>query len=250
MTGISRVAFIAGATGALGTAICNELAAAGMSVVVHAHSNSAAATTIAEQLPGDHLAVTGELMSNAEPSAPVQQALATFGRIDVVVNAAHPRLETSSPVATTSASDLQTHLDGVVMHASLCRDVVPTMRAQGNGRIVFVAGALMQRPAAGFGAYGAAKAAAATLTRYVALEEGRHGITANIVALGRVVDDELDEDLSHEKQHLASQLAARLALGSFPSSSDVARVISMLVQPAADAITGQTIWVTGGEPIT
>lgn len=246
----SLVAFVAGASGNLGGAICRELADAGVSLAVHSHTSSARAAALAESLPNRNVAVTGELVSEGRPSEPVKVALEAFGRIDVIVNAAHPRLDTWARVGDTSLADLNTHLSGVTAHASLCRDILPSMRANGFGRIVYVAGALMRRPAPGFGAYGAAKAAAATLTRFIALEEGKNGITANIVAPGRVVDPDSTEDPSTDKRELAAELRGRMALASFPTSIEVARIIRTLIQPAYDVITGQTVWVTGGEPIT
>ena len=245
----ARVAFVAGASGNLGPTLCRSLAAEGLSVTAHAHSNREAVDGIVGSLDGDHLAVTGDLSSNKGPSDPVRAALDRFGRVDVLVNAAHPPWHSAAHVADMSLDDLRDQLSGVVAHAAVCRDVLPAMRSSGHGRIVFVAGALMRRPAAGFAAYGAAKAAAATLTRYIALEEGRHGITANIVAPGRIVDPNEPEDVPPDKLQLAEELQRRLALGTFPSPEDIADTIISLVRPEGRALTGQTIWVTGGEPI-
>ncbi|MCB0965381.1 MAG: SDR family oxidoreductase [Ilumatobacter sp.] len=244
-----RIAFVAGASGSLGPTLCRSLAAEGFSVVAHAHSNGGAVDGIVDSLDGDHLAVVGELASDDGPSEPVSRAIERFGRVDVLVNAAHPPWRSAAQVADLSLGDLSDQLTGVVTHAAVCRDVLPSMRSSGGGRIVFVAGALMRRPAAGFSAYGAAKAAAATLTRYIALEEGRYGITANIVAPGRIVDPNEPEDIPPDKQQLAEELRRRLALGAFPSPDDVANTIVSLVRHEGRALTGQTVWVTGGEPI-
>ena len=111
------------------------------------------------------------------------------------------------PVAYIDAPLLREQLGAVELHAALCARAIPAMRAAGWGRIVYVSGALMARPARGFGAYGAAKAAATVLTRYVALEEGESGITANIVAPGRVVDPS-DDEPTGERAELA-RLSAR-----------------------------------------
>lgn len=244
-----RTAFVAGATGKLGPAICRALASDGLALAVHAHSNASAATRVVDELAGDHLAVSGELASADGPSAPVRAALEHFGRVDVLVNAAHPPLGAIAPVGELDLAEFEAQLAGVLAHAALCRDVLPSMRANGDGRIVLVAGALMRRPAPGFAAYGAAKAAATTLTRYVALEEGRHGVTANIVAPGRVVDPDRPTQLTPEQQALTADLERRLALGAFPTPDDVAHAVASLVRPEGRAVTGQTIWITGGEPI-
>ncbi len=246
---VARTAFVAGASGSLGPAICRALAADGLSLAVHARSNRAVAERIVDELDGDHLALSGALDPDDGPSAPVRAAIERFGRIDVLVNAAHPPLGAITAVGELSLDELDRQLSGVRVHAALCRDVLPSMRSNRQGRIVLVSGALMRRPAPGFAAYGAAKAAAATLTRYIALEEGRHGVTANIVAPGRVVDPDEPDDLNSEQRRLAEDLERRLALGGFPSPDDVAAAVATLARPGAGAVTGQTIWITGGEPI-
>jgi NAD(P)-dependent dehydrogenase (short-subunit alcohol dehydrogenase family) len=172
------------------------------------------------------------------------------GGADILVNAAHPATG-GATVGDLDPALLQAHLSAVVLHAELTALVLPAMRTKQWGRIVYVAGALMARLYPGMGAYGAAKAAGSVLTRCVALEEGRNGITANIVAPGRVVDPDQEQGpLDPKWQALADRLLERAALGAFPSPADVAEAVLALVLPRAAAITGQTIWVTGGEPIT
>ncbi|WP_306205450.1 SDR family NAD(P)-dependent oxidoreductase [Actinoplanes sp. RD1] len=215
------VAVVAGGTGPIGKAVASRLAAAGFQVAVLARADLADVDS----------AITG-----------IEQSL---GPVGVLVNAAHPRLHTPAPVASIDPADLAAHLGAVQLHAALCARVVPGMRSAGWGRVVYLSGALMARPVAGRGAYGAAKAAASVLTRYLALEEGRHGITANIVAPGRVADP--GEELSPEQEALAERLRETLALPDFPDPDDVADAVHTLVN--LGALTGQTLWVTGGEPI-
>jgi NAD(P)-dependent dehydrogenase (short-subunit alcohol dehydrogenase family) len=165
----------------------------------------------------------------------------------VLVNASHASMPPTRFVDLTD-DQLSSQLDSVRGHAFLCRRALPGMRERGWGRIVYVSGALMSRPAPGFSAYGAAKSAATTLTRYIALENGDAGITANIVAPGRVIDPEDDTPLTPPMQALAERLLERMAL-DFPDADDVAGVVETLVGPRSGPITGQTLWVTGGEPI-
>ena len=64
-----------------------------------------------------------------------------------------------------------------------------------------------------------------------------------------MVGPSADEELTPELAELSRRLLERMALPTFPTPAQVADVVAMLVGPAGDAITGQTIFVTGGEPI-
>ncbi|MFF2653691.1 SDR family NAD(P)-dependent oxidoreductase [Streptomyces sp. NPDC058045] len=248
--GNRRVALVAGGTGPIGRAVAARLAGSGLAVALHHREpRRATAQDIVSGLPGgQHLAVAAELTRPEAVDAAVSEVERRLGPVDVLVNAAHPRPGGNAPVADTSPEVLAAHLSAVGAHAALCARVVPGMRAGNWGRVVYVSGALMARPAAGFGAYGAAKAAATALTRCLAWEEGRAGITANVVAPGRVVDPAEEQPLTPEQAELSRALARRMALPDFPTPAQVADAVAMLL--GADAITGQTIWVTGGEPIT
>jgi NAD(P)-dependent dehydrogenase (short-subunit alcohol dehydrogenase family) len=243
-----EVAFVAGATGPIGRATCHELARLGATVVVHCRSDRAGAEELAAALPGAPLVVQADLSDPAALEAAFAEAESTRGPVGVLVNTVHAS-HAPVPVAELTAAMLESQFGSVALHAALISRAVPGMRAAGWGRVVYVSGALMSRPYPGFGVYGAAKAAASTLTRYLAVEEGRHGITANVVAPGRVVDPAEEVELDETRRALSDRLLERAALGVFPSPHDVAQTIAMLVGRGSGAVTGQTLWVTGGEPI-
>jgi NAD(P)-dependent dehydrogenase (short-subunit alcohol dehydrogenase family) len=244
-----RAALVAGGSGQLGAEVARSLAAAGAAVVVHHHTNRAAAEAVAAACPRA-VAIGADLTVAAEVDALFATAEAALGEpVSVLVNAADPGGSEAAPVAELAPAQLERHLQGVRAHHLLCARAVPAMRAAGFGRIVFVSGALMARPAEGLAAYGAAKAAASTLTRYLALEEGRHGITANVVAAGRIVAPGEPEPAEPHLRELAARLLERMALKRFPTYAEVAETIVALTLPALSPVTGQTLWVTGGEPI-
>jgi NAD(P)-dependent dehydrogenase (short-subunit alcohol dehydrogenase family) len=243
-----RVAFVAGATGAIGRVVASELAALGATVVLHCRSDRKGAEALAAALPGRHPVVQADLDDPSALEAAFAEGEALAGPVTVLVNTAHVSRD-PLPVAELTPALLDAEFAAVKVHAALIARVVPGMRDAGWGRVVYISGALMSRPYPGFGLYGAAKSAATTLTRYLSLEEGRNGITANVVAPGRVVDPDDEAELDSTRQALSDRLLERTALGAFPSPLDVARVVSMLVGVGSGAITGQTVWVTGGEPI-
>lgn len=241
-----RIAFVAGATGTIGRAVCRVLAAEGAEIVVHCRGRLQEARALADSLPTRAVAVAADLADAAQLTDAIAWAERELGAATILVDTVHPGQDVS-PVAELDADTLTRQFEGVLAYQALLAGFVPRMRNAGWGRIVYVAGALMARPAHGFGAYGSAKAAAATLTRYLALEEGGNGITANIVAPGRVVDPDDDSELGAHHAALAEKLLQNMALGEFPSPDDVARAVCTLV--VQSAVTAQTVWVTGGEPI-
>ncbi|SDY56445.1 SDR family oxidoreductase [Herbiconiux ginsengi] len=243
-----RVAFVAGATGTIGRAVAAELAALGATVVVHCRGDRSGAEALAGALPGEHPVVQADLGDAGALEGAFAEVESLVGPVTVLVNTVHAG---QGPVRVADATPgiIDAEFAGVKLHAALVARVVPGMRDEGWGRVVYLSGALMSRPHPGFGIYGAAKAAATTLTRYLALEEGRNGITANVVAPGRVVDPAEQVELDATRQELSDRLLERTALGVFPSPLEVAQVVSMLVGPGSGSITGQTMWVTGGEPI-
>jgi NAD(P)-dependent dehydrogenase (short-subunit alcohol dehydrogenase family) len=244
-----RVALVAGGSGRLGAEVARGLAAAGAAVAVHYRGNRAAAQDAAAACA--HGVALGADVTDAAAVdglyAAAQRALGA--PVTVLVNAADPGGHEAAPVAELAPEELDRHLSGVRAHHLLCARGIPAMRAAGFGRIVFVSGALMARPAGGLSAYGSAKAAASTLTRYVALEEGRHGITANVVAPGRIVAPDEPEPSEPHLRALADRLLERMALQRFPTYAEVAETIGALTLPSLSPVTGQTLWVTGGEPI-
>lgn len=244
-----RVAFVAGGSGSLGRAVVERLSILGASVAVHHRRSPARAEAVAAALGGPALAVAADCTEPAEVDRAFAEVEAALGPVDILVNCAHPPDDSHPVVAEAPFELLERQLDGVRGHLALVQRAVPGMRAAGFGRIVYVSGALMARPSKGFGLFGAAKAAATTLTRYLALEEGGHGITANIIAPGRILDRDDDSVLDESFEQLADVLRGRLALPDWPDTHEVAAVAALLVGEASGHLTGQTLWVTGGEPI-
>ncbi|MBM7518576.1 SDR family NAD(P)-dependent oxidoreductase [Nocardioides nitrophenolicus] len=240
MTAGGPVALVAGATGPIGRAVVRALAADGARVAALSRSG--------DRVDGCVQALACDLGDPAALDAALSAVEAGSGPVEILVNAAHPPAGFGTPVAELDPGVLAAQLAGAAAHAALCARVVPGMRRLGRGRVVYVAGASMARPLPGAGGYAAAKAAGAALTRQLALEEGTAGITANVVAPGRVLDPESASEPSASAAALGQELARRLALPTFPSPDDVAAAVRLLV--ASPALTGQTLWVTGGEPIT
>lgn len=236
---------VAGATGTVGRAVCAAVSSAGGRVLAQYRGNEDAARALRS---AGARTVRADL-STEEGHRRLAEAVTDVGGVDALVNTVHTASATAR-VGDLPMDVLHAHLDGVALHARLVQHVLPGMRTRSYGRVVFVSGALAVRPAEGNAAYGAAKAAAETLTRYVAWEEGASGVTANIVAPGRVADPDVPySDLAPEWAALAEALLPRLALRRFPSPDEVAQAVLGFLLPSASGLTGQTVWVTGGESL-
>ncbi|HYD70519.1 SDR family NAD(P)-dependent oxidoreductase [Azospirillum sp.] len=143
------------------------------------------------------------------------------------------------PDAETAAV-IQTNLVGAIQTA---RTVLRHLLRQGGaGRIVNISSIIGLRGYTGLAAYSASKAGLDGLTRALAREVGRRGITVNSVAPG-YLDTEMSGTLSAEQRR---QIVRRTPLGRLGTAADVEPVVRFLLSDAAAFITGQTLVVDGG----
>lgn len=119
------------------------------------------------------------------------------------------------------------------------------MRKQGYGRIVFISGGLSRRFFRGCSAYTAIKSGINGFCKTLALEEGEHGITVNIVAPGKVVATH--ETHGEARDEIGDISAHSIPLMRFATPHDVAGAVLYFVSSGASGITGQTLFVAGGE---
>jgi 3-oxoacyl-[acyl-carrier protein] reductase len=125
----------------------------------------------------------------------------------------------------------------------LTRAVLPSMKASGFGRILHIGSAAAALGGAGQVAYATAKSALVGLTRSIACEAGRFGITCNLVEVGIVETERTVEAITPERKR---QLLARIPAGRWGTCAEVAAVVSFLASAQASYIQGACIPVTGG----
>jgi NAD(P)-dependent dehydrogenase (short-subunit alcohol dehydrogenase family) len=250
-----QTVLVCGATGTLGAAIARELASRGADVALHCNQNVQAAEVLRDALSrGRHAVVAGNLSSLATAKAVVEQAANGTGRPpSVIVDAAFPSVSPRAVVEITD-EDVELHLDGFRMHVNICRAAVPAMREAGYGRIILISGALAMRNFDGFALFAAAKSGLTSFSRTLALEEGKHGITVNSVAPGRVTEDEEGQGtetamLPERFARLETVMQLRRALPRYATPSDVAHVAAFFASPRSGAVTAQVVYLAAGEPI-
>lgn len=244
-------AIVTGATSGIGVAIARELAAQGHALLLvgrrqaegDALAESLSANgTLARFLPAD-------LSDRGAPDTIVAAALATFGRVDVLINnagvLAHGTAEETSDADWDRMMDVNL---GAVFRLS--RAALPALREQPGGTIVNVASDWALVGAQGAVAYAVSKAAVAQLTRCMALDHAAEGIRINAVCPGDTDTPMLAAGLSGaERAEKLAAFGAAVPMGRVGTPEDVARVTAFLVSDAAGFMTGTLIPVDGGATV-
>ncbi|CCH53570.1 short-chain dehydrogenase/reductase SDR [Fibrisoma limi BUZ 3] len=225
-----------------------HLAKQGIGVILTYHSNEVeAAATVAEvEALGQHAVALP--LNTADSSSfdaffeRVNLALLnTFGtdRFDFLINNAGTSLSALIAETTEAQFDemMNIHLKGVYF---LTQKSLPLL-ADG-GRIINISSGVTRYSYSGVSAYGIMKGAVDVFTRYLALELGARGITANVVAPGAVFGGGTMPD----SPEMRTYVAANTALGRVALPDDIGGVVAFLCTEEARWINGQRIELTGG----
>jgi 3-oxoacyl-[acyl-carrier protein] reductase len=237
-----KVAIVTGASRGIGQATALALAAQGASVVVNYASSSAAADAVVAKITAmgsQAIAVKADVSQEAEVEAMFAQAIAQFGRVDVLVNNAGITRDTL--LLRMKLEDWQAVIDLNLTGVFLCtRAASKIMLKQKSGRIINITSVAGQMGNPGQANYSAAKAGVIGFTRTVARELASRGITVNAVAPGFIATD-MTNDLK------AEPILAMIPLSRYGQPEDIAGMIEFLAAtPAAGYITGQVFNVDGG----
>jgi NAD(P)-dependent dehydrogenase (short-subunit alcohol dehydrogenase family) len=246
---VSRCILVTGAASGIGAACCRALAVPGHAVLVHTRRNRAGAeATLAaiEAAGGQGALAFGDLADPALPQALVAQAVARFGRLDVVV--ANAGFADRTPVARLEDADFARSLDTVLFaFLRLARAALPHL-AQGEApRLIAISSFVahvFRTDAATFPATAAAKAGVEALVRALAVEAAPQGITVNAVAPGFTRKDTAGHSALTPAQWEA--VVARIPMHRLGTPDDVAHAVAFLAAPASGYITGQVLHVNGG----
>jgi NAD(P)-dependent dehydrogenase (short-subunit alcohol dehydrogenase family) len=237
-----RVFLVTGSGRGLGAAVARAAAAAGASVALNCRSEHRGAEILAAEIAaggGRAIACRADVTEPGSARQLVDETVRVFGRVDVLVNTVGAF--TWKPLCEVEPAEWRavfaSNLDSVY---HLCRFVLPHMRRQHWGRIVNL-GAVGAESSSGEpqrAAYAAAKSAVVALSRSLALEEARCGITVNVVSPGLIEDD--------GEGPAPSALEGRVPVGHAGRLDDVVRAVLFFASPAAGFVTGQVLAVAGG----
>lgn len=238
-----KVAIVTGSTRGIGRAVATRFAAEGARVVVHGRSHEAAAAAAAE-IAGDTIGIAGDVRDPAAGDRLVEQAVTTWGAVDVLVNNAGVALDNFLTRTTDErwAEVLETNLYGPFY---VTRAAVPHMKDQGGGTVVNVVSWSGLRGNVGQAAYAASKAGLHGLTLALAKELAKFGIRVN--ALSPAAGTDMGDDMPAE---LREKALRRIPLHRGGTVEEAAEGALFLASGRSSYVTGQVLNVDGGLHLT
>ncbi len=240
-----RVVLITGAAGGIGSATARTIVQAGGAVVLNDVSVPPL-RALADEIGDPARVIVADLGSGHAVDALWRDALAIHGRIDVLVNNAgiYPEARLSDPLDDWLRVWQRSLAVNLLAPAILCRAAVATFAGQPDGGIVInlASRAAFRGEDPDYWHYAAAKAGVVALTRTIARQNGRQGVTAFAIAPGYV-----DTAFNHVyAEQVGVEGAARdTGLGEVAQPQDVANVVAFLASGLARHATGTTIDVNG-----
>jgi 3-oxoacyl-[acyl-carrier protein] reductase len=253
-----KVAMITGPAKGMGAAISNAFAAEGARLALLGRDQAAIEEVAAaiRATGAEAIAVPCDLTRPEQCAEATRRTRAAYdGRIDILINVAGG----SGPIGKTGVETTPEEFDDIItlnMNGAfhIMRAVLPTMIAQGGGKIVNVGGTFGMRGRAGRMAYSASKWGLRGITKSFALEVGQHNINVNCVAPGMVdgprfrdkVCAEMAARLNISVDEAVKRHAADYALRRITLDADVANACLFLGSDASRQITGADLPVDGG----
>ncbi len=239
-----RSVLVTGGSRGIGAACCRLLARAGARVAVNYRVERAGAERLAAEIRdggGEAIVAGADVAQSAEVEALLEEVLARFGRLDVLVNNAG--IWTGAPIDELSDREwnetVATNLTGTF---HLIRAAVPSMKRHG-GRIINVSSTAGQRGEAGHAHYAATKGAIISLTKSLAVELAPFGILTNCVAPGWVETDMTRSALAGDGR---AAVLAGIPLGRAARADEIAGAVLFLASDLASFVNGEVLNVNGG----
>jgi NAD(P)-dependent dehydrogenase (short-subunit alcohol dehydrogenase family) len=240
-------ALMTGAGGALGSALARAFATEGADVVLTTRTLSKLEALAQDvRALGQRAAVIGaDFTRNADIDRLAEAAWAAFGGIDIVLISCQPPQPNFGDLLNTTDEAWHEQQQSILWGPfRLLRHLAPKMASSGGGSIITVISSTGLDPITGYGAYGLAKGALWTMTRYMAAEWGRLGIRANSICPGLIATGGSGAASSRA---LSPEVVRNMtALGRLGKSSEVLGAAIYLASDEASFTSGQCIHVNGG----
>jgi NAD(P)-dependent dehydrogenase (short-subunit alcohol dehydrogenase family) len=240
-----QTAVVSGASRGIGQAIAIALAASGADIAATARSTQHLDETVAKvrHLGRQCLPLPMDVTDVPSIALAIDHAAHHFGQIDILVNNAG--VNVPMPAMRVTEVEWDAVLDTNLKGAFFCAQATARhMQPRGYGRIVNISSAAGLIPAEDRAPYCSSKAALIMLTRQLALEWARFGITVNAVS-PTFVETELAAQTLNQPG-VREKWIGRIPLGRLATVDDVASAVVYLASPASEFVTGITVPVDGG----
>src|SRR5215471_6651358 len=237
-----KVAVVTGGSRGIGAAIAKRLAADGASVAITYAKDSSAASAVVKAIEsngGKAVAIQADAADSEAVKKAVDEAVAAFGRLDVLVNNAGTAIAKSFEETSLEEMDrlINTNLRG-----TLAATQAALKHMKSGGRIIMIGSCVGERiMTPGLVAYSATKGAVKMFTQGLSREVGGRQITVNNIQPGPI-----DTDLNPAAGDWATPQIANTALKRYGHVEDIAAMVAFVAGPEADYITGASLTVDGG----
>jgi len=237
-----KVALITGGSRGIGAAIARRLAADGATVAITYAKDAGAASTVVnaiERTGGKALAIQADAADIEAVKGAVDKTVATFGRLDVLVNNAGTAIP--KPFAETTLEEMDRVID-INLRGTLVATQAALKHMKPGGRIIMIGSSVGERVLVpGLVAYSATKGAVKMFSQGLSREVASLGITVNNVQPGPI-----DTDLNPAAGEWAVPQKAATALDRYGRVDEVAALVAFVVGPESSYITGANLTVDGG----
>jgi 3-oxoacyl-[acyl-carrier protein] reductase len=237
-----KIALITGGSRGIGAAIAKRLAADGANVAITYTKGADAAASVVREIERTGrkaIAIQADATDAGAVEAAVENTMATFGRLDVLVNNAGTAIPKTFEETTLEEIDrvIDVNVRGIMITTQAA-----LKHMKSGGRIIMIGSAVGERVMTpGLVAYSATKGAVKIFTQALSRELGSRGITVNNVQPGPI-----DTDLNPASGDWAVPQKAATALDRYGHADEIAAMVAFVAGPESSYITGSNLTVDGG----
>jgi len=243
---VGKTAIVTGGGSGFGAGIARKFAAEGAQVMV-ADINTAAANKIADEIGG--IAITVDVSDNASVGAMAERAIATFGKLDILINNAGVT-HLPAPLETVSEDDFDRVLNVNIRSVYLtARHLVAHMKNNKTGAILNVASTAGVSPRPNLNWYNASKGWMITATKTMAVELAPFGVRVNAINPVAGETPLLKTFMGEDTPEMRAKFLSTIPIGRFSTPQDMGNAACFLCSDEASMITGVALEVDGGRCI-